>query len=113
MVRRLRPVDQRKSECFVLKWLGSDRGQSFQFSLQNAFGDINIPEEFDPPKPQRISQLTKLSHNVSSDSIVILDAKRISIPQLTYDGLGEDTYFWVGQGSRPSPKGTKVPDENG
>jgi hypothetical protein len=50
---------------------------------------------------------------VSSESIIILDAKTISIPQLIYDGKSENTYFWVGQGSRPSPKGMKVPDENG
>lgn len=72
-----------------------------------------IPEEFDPPAPQKISQLTKRSHGVSSESIVIIDSKTMKIPQFTYDGQGEDTYFWVGLGPQPSSKGTKVPDEYG
>ncbi|XP_018392527.1 PREDICTED: uncharacterized protein LOC108771679 [Cyphomyrmex costatus] len=80
---------------------------------QNTFGDVYIPEEFDPPTPQKISQLSKRSHNVSSEPIVILDAKTISIPQFTYDGQGVDTYFWVGLGPQPSSKGQKVPDEYG
>lgn len=72
-----------------------------------------IPDEFDPPVPQKISQLTKRSHGVSSGSIVILDSKTIKIPEFTYDGLGTDTYFWVGLGPQPNSKGTKVPDEYG
>ncbi|XP_011497240.1 PREDICTED: protein Skeletor, isoforms B/C [Ceratosolen solmsi marchali] len=85
----------------------------YDLSTQNIFGDIYIPEEFDPPAPQRITQLSKSLHNVSSESIIILDAKTISIQKLTYNRKGEDTYFLVGQGSQPSPKGMKVPDEYG
>ena len=72
-----------------------------------------IPEEFDPPVPQRILPFSKRSHDVSSDAIEILDAKTIKISQLTYNGKGKDTYFWVGVGPQPSSKGTKVPDEYG
>ncbi|XP_015594898.1 protein Skeletor, isoforms B/C [Cephus cinctus] len=85
----------------------------YDLTSQNTFGDVYIPEEFDPPAPQKISQLTKRSHNVSSESIVIIDAKTISIPQFIYDGQGADTYFWVGSGPQPSSKGIKVPDEHG
>ncbi|CAB0035781.1 unnamed protein product [Trichogramma brassicae] len=85
----------------------------YDLSTQQAYGDITIAEEFDPPAPRRIAQLSTLQHNVSSESIVVLDAKTISIPALTYDGLGEDTHFFVGQGSRPSPGGVIVPDEHG
>ncbi|KAL7302503.1 hypothetical protein TKK_0005146 [Trichogramma kaykai] len=85
----------------------------YDLSTQQAYGDITIAEEFDPPAPRRIAQLSTLQHNVSSESIVVLDAKTISIPALTYDGLGEDTHFFVGQGSRPSPNGVIVPDEHG
>ncbi|XP_001606352.1 protein Skeletor, isoforms B/C [Nasonia vitripennis] len=85
----------------------------YDLSTQSTFGDVYIPEEFDPPAPQRLAQLSKLSTaNVSSDVIVVLDAKTISIPQLSYDGTSQDAYFCVGQG-KPSPQGTKVPDENG
>ncbi|KAL6423014.1 hypothetical protein ACFW04_010477 [Cataglyphis niger] len=85
----------------------------YDLQSQNTFGDVYIPEEFDPPAPQKISQLSKRSHNVSSEPIVILDSKTISIPQFIYDGQGADTYFWVGLGPQPSSKGQKVPDEYG
>lgn len=38
----------------------------------------------------------------------MLDAKTFYIPNLHYDGAGPDAYFWVGNGSEPSPFGTKV-----
>ncbi|XP_063984535.1 protein Skeletor, isoforms B/C-like isoform X1 [Diachasmimorpha longicaudata] len=85
----------------------------YDLSNQNTFGDVNIPDEFDPPSPQRISQLSKRSHEVTSEAVVILDAKTISIPGFYYDGLGNDTYFWVGAGPQPSTTGSKVPDEYG
>lgn len=74
---------------------------------------ISLKSSIDPPAPQKISQLSKRSHEVSSESIVIVDSKTIKIPKFTYDGTGTDTYFWVGQGPQPSSKGTKVPDEYG
>ncbi|XP_026827952.1 uncharacterized protein LOC105278994 isoform X2 [Ooceraea biroi] len=85
----------------------------YDLSSQNTFGDVYIPEEFDPPSPQKISELSRRSHNVSSEPIIILDSKTISIPQFTYDGQGVDAYFWVGLGPQPSSKGQKVPDEYG
>ncbi|KAG7191121.1 hypothetical protein KM043_007153 [Ampulex compressa] len=85
----------------------------YDLTNQKTFGDVYIPEEFEPPAPQKISQLTKRSHGVFSESIVVLDAKSISIPEFVYDGQGTDTYFWVGVGPQPSSKGTKVPDEYG
>ena len=106
-------VQQKYDKSLVMNNFKNSINDKYPFDAKNTFGDIYIPEEFDPPAPQRISQLSKSSHNVSSLAIVILDAKTISIPQLTYDGQAEDTYFWVGQGSRPSPKGTKIPDEYG
>ncbi|XP_029040835.2 protein Skeletor, isoforms B/C [Osmia bicornis bicornis] len=85
----------------------------YDLGSQNTFGDVYIPEEFDPPTPQKISQLTKRSHGVSSEAVVIMDSKTIKIPEFKYNGQGTDTYFWVGLGPQPSSKGTKVPDEYG
>lgn len=85
----------------------------FDLNSQNNFGDIYIPDEFEPPMAQRISTLLKRSHNVTSSSIEILDSKTIRIPDLTYDGLGRETYFWAGVGPQPSSKGFKIPDEMG
>ncbi|KAK0093076.1 hypothetical protein PV326_014361 [Microctonus aethiopoides] len=85
----------------------------YDLTSQNTFGDVYIPEEFDPPAPQKISQLSKRSHGVTSESIIIVDAKTITIPNFKYDGSGSDTYFWVGPGPQPSSNGVKVPDEWG
>lgn len=85
----------------------------YDLSSQNTFGDVYIPEEFEPPATQKISQLTGRSHNVSSESIEILDAKTIRLPEFTYNGETKDTFFWVGLGPQPSSKGRKVPDDNG
>ncbi|XP_075229163.1 cytochrome and DOMON domain-containing protein knickkopf [Lycorma delicatula] len=85
----------------------------YDLSTQNAFGDVYIPEEFEPPETQKISQLSKRSNGVSSGSLEIIDAKTIMIPDFTYNGAGKDTYFWVGVGPQPSSKGFKVPDEYG
>lgn len=91
-----------------IRWLAV-----YDINTQNTFGVVEIPEDFDPPVPQKILQLSKRSHNVSSDAIEILDARTIKIPQLTYDGEGNSTFFWVGIGAQPSIKGIKVPDEYG
>lgn len=91
-----------------VKWLAI-----YDLGSQNNFGDIYIPEEFEPPSPQRAGSFSKIGHNVSSDSIELLDSKTIRIPKFTYDGRGKKTYFWVGVGASPSSKGFKIPDELG
>ncbi|KAL1138299.1 hypothetical protein AAG570_009987 [Ranatra chinensis] len=85
----------------------------YDLSSQNAFGDVYVAEEFEAPSTQVIAQLSKKSHGVSSGPIQILDAKTIVIPDFSYNGAGVETYFWVGIGSQPSSKGSKVPDEYG
>lgn len=85
----------------------------YDIQTQNTFGDIYIPEEFEPPSFQKISQLNGKLHNVNSGTVEILDAKTIRIPEFTYDGKGKETYFWIGVGPQPSSKGNRVPDERG
>lgn len=48
-----------------------------------------MEEDFEPPKAQKISSLSKKSHAVSSDPVQILDAKTLLIPKLTYNGAGK------------------------
>jgi hypothetical protein len=67
-----------------VKWLAV-----YDISNQKAFGDVYIPEEFEPPKTQRISRLSKTSRGVSSDSIEIIDSKTIRIRGFSYDGSGK------------------------
>nr|XP_018911611.1 PREDICTED: protein Skeletor, isoforms B/C [Bemisia tabaci] len=85
----------------------------YDLTKQSTFGDVYIPDEFLPPKPQEITQLSSRSHGVSSGPLQLIDAKTIRIPKFTYNGAGTDTYFWVGVGPLPSTKGHKVPDEYG
>uniref|UniRef100_A0A8D8ZRQ2 Protein Skeletor, isoforms B/C n=1 Tax=Cacopsylla melanoneura TaxID=428564 RepID=A0A8D8ZRQ2_9HEMI len=85
----------------------------YDLTKHNTFGDVYIPEEFEPPARQIITQLSRRSHGVTSGSVELIDAKTIIIPEFTYNGAGKDTYFWVGVGPQPSSKGFKVPDEYG
>ncbi|KAH8276860.1 hypothetical protein KR026_001943, partial [Drosophila bipectinata] len=91
-----------------IKWLAV-----YDLSSQNNFGDVYIPEEFEPPKTQVGGTFSRRSHNVSSSSIEILDSKTIRIKDFTYDGLGKRTFFWTGVGAQPSSRGSKLPDERG
>lgn len=85
----------------------------YDIQSQNTFGDVYIPEEFEPPSPQKISPINGKSHDVQSGNVIILDAKTIKIPDFHYDGKGKETFFWIGVGPQPSSKGSKVPDERG
>ncbi|KAG5673657.1 hypothetical protein PVAND_003685 [Polypedilum vanderplanki] len=91
-----------------VKWLAI-----YDLQSQNTFGDVYIPENFDPPSSQRAGSFSKISHNVSSGSIEILDSKTIRIPNFSYDGLGKSVYFWAGVGAQPASKGFKIPDDLG
>lgn len=55
-------------------------------TFQNAFGDVYIPEEFEPPALQKISQLSSKSHGVKSASFEVVDSKTIQLTEFSYDG---------------------------
>ncbi|XP_055540435.1 protein Skeletor, isoforms B/C isoform X2 [Wyeomyia smithii] len=76
------------------------------------FGDVVIRNDLDFPRPTKIGQLSGV-HDVSSESIVIVDAQTLLIPNFNYDGEAPDAKFWVGRGPKPSPQGIRIPDENG
>lgn len=73
-----------KKKITEIKWLAV-----YDLASQNTFGDVYIPEEFEPPTAQQISRLTGRSHNVDSENIEIIDAKTIKISQFTYNGEGK------------------------
>ena len=77
------------------------------------FGDVVIPAHLVPPRKRRLDKFSTLAHGVSSGNIEILNTKTFYIPNFYYDGDGPEAYFWVGNGSQPSPNGVKVPDERG
>lgn len=76
------------------------------------FGDVKIPSNLDYPKPQKLAPLNGV-HGVASDNIVIVDAQTILVPNFSYDGEAPDAKFWVGRGSKPTPNGVRLADENG
>lgn len=77
------------------------------------FGDVFIPSNLEVPKPRVLPEFKRLAHGLRSGNISVLDAKTFYIPNLHYDGAGPDAYFWVGNGTEPSPLGIKVPSEMG
>ncbi|KAF4521058.1 hypothetical protein B566_EDAN008130, partial [Ephemera danica] len=81
-----------------------------EFSVN--FGDVRIPKGFDYPKPYTLGSLSGI-HGVSSDPVVVVDAQTLLVPNFSYDGEAPDAKFWVGAGSKPSPQGIRVADENG
>ncbi|XP_042862288.1 protein Skeletor, isoforms B/C-like [Penaeus japonicus] len=77
------------------------------------FGHVYFPENMDPPRKRTLPEFQRLGHGIRSGNITILDAKTFYIPNLHYDGLGPGAYFWVGKGTKPDPKGHKIPNEMG
>ena len=70
-----------------VKWMAV-----YDIATQKTYGDVYIPEEFEPPTIQKISRFSKTSHGVSCESIEILDSKTIRIKDFSYDGLGKGLY---------------------
>lgn len=54
-----------------------------EFSVD--FGSVTIPKNLEFPRPQKIGGLKGI-HAVLSDSIVIVDAQTLLIPNFSYDG---------------------------
>lgn len=91
-----------------LKWLAI-----WDLSQNLNFGDIYIPDGFEPPGPQRISQFARLSNSIRSDPVVILNSKTIKVPNFTFDGFDRTAHFCVGNGPQPNGQGKIIPNERG
>nr|XP_023011646.1 protein Skeletor, isoforms B/C [Leptinotarsa decemlineata] len=97
-----------KKKITDIKWFAI-----YDIWSQNTFGDIYVPEGFEPPTVQKISSLVGKVNGITTESVEILDAKRIRLNQFSYDGKAKKAYFWIGVGAQPASKGFKVPDEYG
>ncbi|VVC33457.1 Hypothetical protein CINCED_3A009785 [Cinara cedri] len=95
-----------------LRPLGNDKSLLTKYDSVN-FGDVYIPNDLNPPKSRELPEFKRLAHGLRSGNITIMDARTFYIPNLHYDGLGPDAYFFVGNGSEPSPHGIKLPNEIG
>ncbi|XP_045116491.1 protein Skeletor, isoforms B/C-like isoform X1 [Portunus trituberculatus] len=91
-----------------IKWLAI-----YDLSRLEPFGDIYIPEGFEPPQRVVLNKLSSRTREVKSGGVIISESKTIIIEDLSYDGKGGEVYFWVGVGPQPHSKGTKIPDEHG
>ena len=91
-----------------LKWLSV-----WDIRDNRNFADIYIPDDFEPPAPQEISEFSRDSNEVKSGPVVILDSKTIKIPDFNFDGLSQNAYFWVGMGPQPNSAGRRIPNEKG
>ncbi|XP_063612833.1 protein Skeletor, isoforms B/C-like [Penaeus indicus] len=91
-----------------IKWLSV-----YDLSRLEPFGDVYIPEGFEPPQTIILNKLSSKTGEVRSGAITIADSKTIIIDKLSYDGTGDDVYFWVGVGPQPHSKGIRIPDEHG
>jgi transposase len=103
---RIRIPDDKKIK--VIKWLSV-----WDIRDNRNFADVYIPDGFQSPAPQEISEFSRYSHNVKSGPVIIIDSKTIKIPDFTYDGSSKNAYFWVGTGPQPNSAGKKIPDEKG
>ncbi|CAG0919956.1 unnamed protein product [Notodromas monacha] len=97
-----------KKKMTEIKWLAV-----FDLTVGEAFGDVYIPEGFEPPGAQVLSELSRRSNGVRSGPIEIRDSKTIAVPDFHYDGQADDAVFLVGKGPQPHRGGSRVPDENG
>jgi len=85
----------------------------YDISSQDNYGDIYIPEGFEPPGYQALTDMGGKSNGVRSLPVIVMDSKSVKLPGFHYDGLGGDVYFFAGEGPQPSSKGYIIPDELG
>lgn len=91
-----------------IKWLAI-----YDLTRLESFGEIYIPEYFEPPQKIVLNKLASKTGEVKSGGVIIEDSKTILIEDFAYDGSGQEVHFWVGVGPQPHSKGVKIPDEHG
>lgn len=80
---------------------------------QTSFAHVDIPSDLDYPRPATVALNISGAHNTRADAVVVEDKKTLLLENFSYDGSAPDAFFLVGKGKRPTPDGTKIPDENG
>jgi hypothetical protein len=53
---------------------------------------------------QTLTDIVGYGNGIKSGPVVVMDAKTIKIPAFSYDGKGEEVYFFAGEGPQPSSK---------
>ncbi|OXA51211.1 Protein Skeletor, isoforms B/C [Folsomia candida] len=99
-----------------LKWISV-----YDLSRLENFGDVYIPDNFEPPGIVTLPPFTTPASDdisdCSSDNIELIDMKTIRIGRLSIISYhNQENYFAVGKGLVPSLRsgaGWRIPDENG
>ncbi|XP_014666234.1 PREDICTED: protein Skeletor, isoforms B/C-like isoform X2 [Priapulus caudatus] len=84
----------------------------FPASVKQSILPPYLAQQVQMTAPQVIEGIPHGPHMVGSGSITLLTDRTVEIQDFSYDGSAPDTFFYVGRGT-PSPRGTKIPDENG
>ncbi|KAH7942278.1 hypothetical protein HPB49_022611 [Dermacentor silvarum] len=77
-----------------------------------SFAHVDIPADLHLPRPMTVAKYLVGDH-ANASAVVIEDQKTLLLKNFYYDGSVPGTYFLVGKGHKPGPKGTKVLDEKG
>lgn len=80
----IRLPDKRKITS--IKWLAI-----WNLRDHENYGDIYLPEGFEPPAPRKLSELTRQGGGVRSNTIVIMDTKTLFVPQFHFNGDNNGT----------------------
>lgn len=75
----IRLPDKRKITS--IKWLAI-----WNLRDQENYGDIYLPDGFEPPAPRKLSELTRQGGGVKSGTVVIMDTKTILLPHFHFNG---------------------------
>lgn len=73
---------------------------------------ILAQDEDEAYKGKYLGTIHSYHHQVAGD-VYAVDDYTILIEKFSYDGNGQDTFFWAGAQNRPGPQGFIVPDEYG
>jgi hypothetical protein len=78
---------------------GSSRG-----TLERVRVDLTLYNNGVPLLYQTLTDIVGYGNGIKSGPVVVMDAKTIKIPAFSYDGKGEEVYFFAGEGPQPSSK---------
>ncbi|XP_070377779.1 protein Skeletor, isoforms B/C-like isoform X1 [Dermacentor albipictus] len=79
---------------------------------KRSFAHVYIPAHLNLPGPA-VAATHLLGDHANATALVIEDQKTLLLKNFYYDGSAPGTYFLVGKGRKPGPKGIKLLDEKG
>lgn len=84
----IRLPDRRKITS--IKWLAI-----WNLRDHENYGDIFLPEGFEPPAPRKLSELTRQGAGVKSSTVVIMDTKTLYVPHFHFNGENNGKIMFI------------------